>query len=203
VADHVTSQQQRPEAVGACRDRTIKLFRDPWARLVAMNAPSLTDGPTGSPEFYASLPTIQVGSGCLFLDERRRLLLVKPAYKDPWEIPGGAVDAGESPLTACIREIHEELGIDRAPIRLLCVDYRVPVEGVRGDALRFVFFGGVLSDEEATRFVLDPSELLEWKFVEASDLDSYVTPVMARRLRASLSSSELAYLEEGWPPLPK
>jgi 8-oxo-dGTP pyrophosphatase MutT (NUDIX family) len=128
------------------------------------------------------------------------VLLVKPAYKDPWEIPGGAVEADESPLAACIREIREELGIEWKPGRLLCLDYRRPVDGVRGDALRIVFFGGVLSDEDTSRFVLNQEELLEWRFVEPAELDSYVTSVMARRIRASISSTGPSYLEEGSDP---
>jgi 8-oxo-dGTP pyrophosphatase MutT (NUDIX family) len=143
---------------------------------------------------------MQVGAGCIFLDQLGRVLLVKPAYKDPWEIPGGAVEAEESPLAACVREIREELGIDWKPGRLLCLDYRPPVDGVRGDALRIIFFGGVLFDEDSSRFALNPDELLEWRFVEPAELDSYVTPVMARRIRACISSTGPSYLEEGYDP---
>jgi 8-oxo-dGTP diphosphatase len=165
-----------------------------------MSPPSSSDPPAYSPEFYASLPGLQVGAGCIFLDRSDRVLLVKPAYKDPWEIPGGAIEADESPLAACTREIREELGIEWRPGRLLCIDYRRPVDGLRGGALRIVFFGGVLSDEDTFRFVLNPEELLEWKFVDPAELDSYVTSVMARRIRASISSTGLSYLEEGSDP---
>ena len=48
-------------------------------------------------------------------------------------------------------------------------------------------------------FSYKPSELAEWRFVKAEDLDAYVTPVMARRLRASLASTDFVYLEEGYP----
>jgi hypothetical protein len=76
---------------------------------------------------------------------------------------------------------------------------RTPVEGVRSDALRFVFLGGVLSEDDTAKFHLPESELSEWRFVKVEDLDEYVTPVMARRLRASLASTEFVYLEEGHP----
>lgn len=142
---------------------------------------------------------MQVGSGCLFCDDLGRILLVKPVYKDPWEIPGGGVEANESPLDACIREVREELGLELQTARLRSIDYRRPVEGVRGDALRFVFYGGVLSSDETARFQLQSTELSEWRFVSKADLDAYVTPVMARRLRASLAATEFVYLEEGYP----
>lgn len=32
----------------------------------------------------------------------------KPAW---WELPGGGIDAGESPEACCARELHEEVGI--------------------------------------------------------------------------------------------
>ncbi|MGO9857336.1 MAG: NUDIX domain-containing protein [Acidimicrobiales bacterium] len=164
-----------------------------------MSQQPFTDHPSGTSEFYRSLPTKHVGAGCLFCDNLGRVLLVKPVYKDPWEIPGGGVEADESPLAACIREVREELDFDLRDARLRSIDYRRPVEGVRGDALRFVFFGGVLSDDDTARFHLQASELAEWRFVRKEDLDAYVTAVMARRLRASLASTEFVYLEEGHP----
>lgn len=106
---------------------------------------TLSDRPPFSAEFYASLPTKHVAAACVFTDEDGRLLLVKPTYKNGWELPGGVVEAGESPYDAARREVNEELGLDHYPGRLLGVDYRVPVEGIRGDALRFIFSGGVLS----------------------------------------------------------
>jgi 8-oxo-dGTP pyrophosphatase MutT (NUDIX family) len=47
----------------------------------------------------------------------------EPVYKTDWEIPGGAVEADESPRTTAIREIEEELGLVVAPGRLLVVDW--------------------------------------------------------------------------------
>ena len=162
-----------------------------------MSEQPFTDRPSGTSEFYRSLPTKHVGAGCLFCDDLGRVLLVNPVYKAPWEIPGGGVEADESPLAACIREVREELDFELRNARLRSIDYRRPVEGVRGDALRFVFFGGILSEDETATFHLPESELSEWRFVEEEDLDTYVTPVMARRLRASLASTEFVYLEEG------
>jgi hypothetical protein len=37
------------------------------------------------------------------------------------------------------------------------------------------------------------------RHVKKEDLDAYMTPVMARRLRASLASTEFIYLELGRP----
>lgn len=165
-----------------------------------MQRPELTDAPSLSPSFYATLPTKQVAAGCIFLDDGGRVLLVKPTYKRAWEIPGGVVEAGESPFAACHREVREELGLDRWPLRLLGVDYRHPVDEVRGDALRFVFFGGILTQADTAAIRLAGAEISEWRFVTLAELDSYVIPAAARRVRAFLDTRDVAYLEEGHPP---
>jgi 8-oxo-dGTP diphosphatase len=138
---------------------------------------------------------MQVASGCLFLNEAGQILLVNPVYKPAWEIPGGAVEQGESPRAACRREVAEELGLDISPGAMLAVDYREPQPGRRGDALRFIFDGGVLRSEQVASIVLSPDELSEYRFVGPASLDEFVIPVLARRLRACLDGG--GYLEEG------
>jgi len=64
-----------------------------------------------------------MAASALFRDEAGRVLLVEPTYKPVWDLPGGAVEAEESPHAACRREVHEELGLDRSPGRVLAVDW--------------------------------------------------------------------------------
>ena len=82
------------------------------------------------PSWYQ--PTAQVATGLVFTDEAGRILLVKPTYNDVWHLPGGVVEAGESPAAAAIREVKEELGLDVEAGRLMGVDYRPPTPGGRG-----------------------------------------------------------------------
>jgi 8-oxo-dGTP pyrophosphatase MutT (NUDIX family) len=42
----------------------------------------------------------------LFFDDDGQLLIVEPIYKSTWEIPGGAVEHGETPYAACVRELR-------------------------------------------------------------------------------------------------
>ncbi|GIF05447.1 NUDIX domain-containing protein [Actinoplanes siamensis] len=74
-------------------------------------------------DFTATLPRKRVGAGVLLSDDGGRVLLVEPAYKDDWEIPGGAVEADESPCAAVVREVQEELGLPVLPGRLLVTDW--------------------------------------------------------------------------------
>jgi 8-oxo-dGTP pyrophosphatase MutT (NUDIX family) len=64
------------------------------------------------------------------LDERGRILLAWPAgHSDGWGTVGGAVDPGESPAEAAIRESREEIGVEIQLRRLVDVlggpDYEV------------------------------------------------------------------------------
>src|SRR5579883_726757 len=62
-----------------------------------------------------SLPVILVAAVALVDADGRVLLAQRPSGKSMaglWEFPGGKVDAGETPETALVRELKEELGID-------------------------------------------------------------------------------------------
>lgn len=74
----------------------------------------------------------------LIRDEADRVLLVDPTYKDGWDLPGGMVEAGESPADAVVRELGEELALAVRPTRLLAVEW-VVAHGPWDDLLAFVF----------------------------------------------------------------
>jgi 8-oxo-dGTP diphosphatase len=50
---------------------------------------------TSSPgDYTATLPRKRMGAAVLLRDCDGRMMLVEPAYKNYWELPGGAVEAG-------------------------------------------------------------------------------------------------------------
>src|SRR5438128_9528983 len=62
-----------------------------------------------------SPPIVLVAAVALIDPDGRVLLAQRPAGKHlagRWEFPGGKVQPGETPETALIRELEEELGID-------------------------------------------------------------------------------------------
>lgn len=84
-----------------------------------------------NPGIAARIPRKRAASGALIRDEAGRILFVEPVYKPTLDIPGGTTEENESPLDACIREVREELGIEREIGLLLVVDW-VPAHGVWG-----------------------------------------------------------------------
>ncbi|GAB3887574.1 NUDIX domain-containing protein [Microbispora bryophytorum] len=149
--------------------------------------------------FVASVPRIRAGAGALLRDDEGRVLVVHPVYKDGWEIPGGIVEAGESPASALLRELREELGIAPQVGRLACVDW-VPPAPPWDAGLMFVFDAGVLTDSQIAALRLQPEELDEYAFVPPADLDELLPPGLARRMNAAISAADArqtAYLEDG------
>ena len=78
-----------------------------------------------------ALPVVLVAAAALVDLDGRVLLVERPEGKSMaglWEFPGGKIHAGETPETALIREMEEELGIDAresclAPLTFASHDY--------------------------------------------------------------------------------
>ncbi len=63
-------------------------------------------------------PLVLVAAAALIDDDNRVLIAQRPEGKPMaglWEFPGGKVNPGETPESALIRELMEELGIDVCP----------------------------------------------------------------------------------------
>lgn len=67
----------------------------------------------GAPRANSIVPAVTV-----VVTEHDRILLEHRVDNDHWALPGGAIEIGETPTEAAIRETHEETGID---IRVLGV----------------------------------------------------------------------------------
>jgi 8-oxo-dGTP diphosphatase len=142
----------------------------------------------------------RVAAGALFFDDQGRVLLVKPTYKDGWDIPGGYVEPGETPIEACQREVQEELGVECQVERLLVVDW-APSQN-EGDKILFVFDGGGIG-VDPTRLQLQRDELSEVAFHAPEALTGLMPERLSRRLLAAIDSRATTspkYLEHGGPP---
>jgi 8-oxo-dGTP diphosphatase len=135
-------------------------------------------------QYVASLARKRMAATALFRDTEGRILVVNPVYKPAWDLPGGAVEADESPHAACRREVVEELGQTLLP------------DGV------IVVRGGVLTPAQVKEIVVADGELGGFEFVTAVEAAGPVTPLVARRIAACLEACEagtVAALENGSP----
>jgi len=170
----------------------------------AASVPCVTAHPVLPPDQYvASLARKRMAATAFFRDSAGRVLLVDPAYKPTWDLPGGAVEAEESPHAACRREVAEELGLDRQPGRVLAVDW-VPSRPERPEGLIVVYDGGVLSEAEIKEIVVADEELAGYAFVARDEVAGLVTPLLARRVASCLDAVEAGTpvsLDNGSPAL--
>ncbi|MBB4694950.1 NUDIX domain-containing protein [Paractinoplanes abujensis] len=155
-----------------------------------------------SGDFWTHLPTKLVGAGALLTDDAGRFLVVEPTYKPEWEIPGGVVEAGESPRTGVRRELREELGLAIDVTDLLVIDWSPPPPGQPGrpDGLMLVFDAGVLPADEAAHITLPADELRSHRWCTDAEAATLLAPRLARRMtaaRKARAAGTLLYLEEG------
>lgn len=148
--------------------------------------------------YVQSLPRKRMAAGALFVDSVNRILLVDPVYRDTWDLPGGAMEAEESPYAACRREVAEELGLDRPPGRVLAVDW-VPSRPRRPEGLVVVYDGGMLRTAEIDAITLPEDELAGFAFVAAEEVPERTTLLVGRRIPASLEAkaADTVSLEDG------
>jgi 8-oxo-dGTP diphosphatase len=86
-----------------------------------------------------------------------------------WEFPGGKLEAGESPETALVRELREELGIEaEAGQEIMRYEFAYP--GKQPILLIFVRVAGWRGDTDNLIFETilweRPEALLTWDFLE-------------------------------------
>jgi 8-oxo-dGTP diphosphatase len=99
------------------------------------------------------------GTSIIFLNSRNEVLLFlrddKPEipYPGMWDLPGGHVEAGETPEACIVREMHEEIETDVSACRLHAV-YDFP------DRIEYIFF--LEMDADPDTMVLHEGQCLRW-----------------------------------------
>jgi len=122
------------------------------------------------------LTLFAIGAFAVIFDDRGGVLLCHRRDLDLWNLPGGAVESGELPTEAVVRETKEETGLDVVVERLV---------GVYGkadkDELVFAFVcrvtGGRLT-------VTDEAD--EYRFFRADAIPSNVSPKQVERIHDAI-----------------
>jgi 8-oxo-dGTP pyrophosphatase MutT (NUDIX family) len=113
------------------------------------------------------------------VEQAGRIVLVRHSYKSGWMFPGGAVERGEPPASAVIRELQEEIGLTQsAPPQLLGAFVRR-----RLWATNLILLYRV---RDAV-FVFKPNwEIRELRLADPAKSPSGTAPAVRRRLRELL-----------------
>lgn len=109
------------------------------------------------------------GASAMIFDDAGRILLQRRSDTGGWFVIGGAIDPGETPADAAVREAREETGLDVEPTRLSGVYTSPEIVYPNGDrcvyvttAFRCRVIGGALrpdGDESLELAWFDPHEL--------------------------------------------
>ncbi|MEU8925491.1 NUDIX hydrolase [Kitasatospora sp. NPDC048545] len=143
----------------------------------------------------------RVAVDLIIRDPQGRVLVVNPSYKPDWDLPGGMVEANESPEDAGRREVREELGLHLTPGRLLVVEW-VPPHGPWDDQLAFILHGGELSTEQVAQLRPHDDELSELALMDPGDARPLLRPRLHNRYDAAfaaLADGHARYLSDGHP----
>jgi putative (di)nucleoside polyphosphate hydrolase len=120
---------------------------------------------------------------CIFGPDRHVLVARRADIAEAWQLPQGGLEAGESPRSAVLREVAEELGTDRVEVLgehpdWLTYDLPAPLIGValggryRGQRQKFfaLRFTGDAADIRLDAH--QPPEFDAWRWIPLADLPS-------------------------------
>jgi 8-oxo-dGTP pyrophosphatase MutT (NUDIX family) len=132
----------------------------------------------------------------LVRDPGGRVLVQRRADSGAWELPGGAVDPGEAPAQALVREVFEETGLVVRPRRLLAV--------LGGPEHRLHYPNGDVTEYTAAIFGCEPvrgtlgprdGEATEVRFVADDEAARLLSPALAPLLAGAPFQWHEAWLE--------
>jgi len=141
--------------------------------------------PTASPTTAPHLP--KVGVGVLLTDPHGRILLTlrkRPPEANHWSIVGGKLDYFEPLETCAVREALEEVGVQIAIERLLCItDHCLPHEGQHWVAPAYL--ARIVSGTPENR---EPDKTHEVRWFAPDQLPPNLTMTASNAIRALLGS---------------
>ena len=130
--------------------------------------------------------TFTIATSGLIFDEQGRILLCHRRDYDLWNLPGGAMEIGESPWDSVVREVKEETGFDVETIRLAGI-YNKPEKKEICFAFVCKIIGGLLT-------LNDEADKIEYFNVKA--LPKNISPKQVERIKDTLEEKNIVYKDQ-------
>lgn len=130
-------------------------------------------------------PTLVVSAVC-FRDEVGRILTVRKRGTSMFMLPGGKLEAGESPADAAVREIREEIGVELALADLeLLGEWTTDAANEPDTAVT-----GTVYTAELTSAPSAAAEITEIRWVVSGD--EHLAPLLRERVMPALGMEPYA-----------
>jgi 8-oxo-dGTP pyrophosphatase MutT (NUDIX family) len=192
IEAHVDPEDEAAQRIatfsGLMREGVARSVADGSDRIVYARLADDTpvDDPAGFRRLLNSfLPRKRAISQMLIRSHDDRVLLCQLTYKKDWDLPGGVVEVGESPMLAVGREVEEELALQITPGRLVLTDW-LPAWGGWDDAVCLVFDGGVHDESLTDGIVRQQREIRSAKFCTVEEVHALCADFTARRIVSAL-----------------
>ena len=147
--------------------------------------------------YYKNLPKKTVATAVLLFNKKKELLVLKTHYRKYWTLPGGVVEKDESIMTALLREVKEEIGLEIKTPELAALDYCAPkiVKGTQNsESVQVLFDGGTL-DESLIK--IDGEEIIAYEFCSIENALKILGLPLRRMVGSYLENKKTVYLENG------
>ncbi len=128
----------------------------------------------------------------LIVDEQNRILLHRASDDGKWYTIGGAIDPGEEPADAVVREAREETGLEVRPVRVVAVQTGEPIVYPNGHEVQYVGISFLCRVMEGKLGISDES--LELRYFAIDELPE-LRPDQLQRIRHALSGQETVFFE--------
>ena len=143
-------------------------------------------------KWMETLAKRHTSSGAFIFNEQNQLLILKPSYKDGWNLPSGITEVHESPYQTVIRECKEETNLNIEIQDLVLVDYiREKIKDKKYDYVEFYF---TVKATNLSDITIDNEEIIDYKFIDLSEAQEYLTPIYYKRLTAVLEAKSYPVL---------
>jgi len=128
------------------------------------------------------------GVGVMLVNDQGLVLVARriDMPSEAWQMPQGGIDPGEAPAAAALRELHEEIGTDKAEILAESrgwLNYDLPDELIavlwggryRGQSQKW-FLARFTGTDEDINLETEHPEFLAWRWAAVDELPDLIVP---------------------------